>query len=331
MHSAAIGAEIDIETNRVFEFANGTGGNACSSATLFGYTVYCGNSYTIYDNSAGGTLFSAGQFVGLTTDATPRCKVLITPGYIAAASDAANVAITDADGHFDTDNVEAALNQIIDDLALITATHGANMIGFQDSGNKTTAATVDAALDALFVEGCSAQGEVVLIPPDFVLAANGAPLAVYSAANDGTAGLYCDGTKALAVRWNNTGGTTATLAATIKIPTDMDVTVAPIFRVKCAKTGATADDNPVFAVGVYAQTTDALYDAGSNLGANTAAVAGDAIAKTVQLVSTSAASALPDNTSSITVTINPAAADLATDDLLLFNVVMVYTRKLRTS
>jgi hypothetical protein len=30
-------------------------------------------------------------------------------------------------------------------------------------------------------------------------------------------------------------------------------------------------------------------------------------------------------------TVNPAAADLATDDLLIFAVIMKYTRKLRTS
>lgn len=150
LHAAAIGAQIEIETDRVFEFANGTAGDACSSATLYGYTVYCGNSYTVYDNDAGGTLFSAGQFVGLTSDSTPRVKVKITPGYIAASTLAASVVVTDAHNHFDTDTVEAALNQIVDDLALTTATHGANMIGFEDSGSKTTSATVDAALDEIY-------------------------------------------------------------------------------------------------------------------------------------------------------------------------------------
>lgn len=82
-HSAAVGAAIIIETNGVYLFDNGTAGNACTAATLHGYTVYCGNSYTIYDNSGGGTLFSAGQYMGL--DADGKVKVKITPGYIAAA------------------------------------------------------------------------------------------------------------------------------------------------------------------------------------------------------------------------------------------------------
>lgn len=82
-HAAAVGASIAIETNGVYVFENGAGGNACTAATLHGYTVYCGNSYTVYDNSAGGTLFSAGQFMGLNADG--RVKVMITPGFIAAA------------------------------------------------------------------------------------------------------------------------------------------------------------------------------------------------------------------------------------------------------
>jgi len=81
--NAAPGAAIIIETNGVYLFDNGTAGNACTAATLHGYTVYCGNSYTIYDNSGGGTLFSAGQYMGL--DADGKVKVKITPGYIAAA------------------------------------------------------------------------------------------------------------------------------------------------------------------------------------------------------------------------------------------------------
>lgn len=82
-HSAAIGASIIIETNGVYVFENGTAGDACTAATLHGYTVYCFNSYTVYDNSAGGTLFSAGQYMGLNADG--KVKVKITPGFIAAA------------------------------------------------------------------------------------------------------------------------------------------------------------------------------------------------------------------------------------------------------
>lgn len=82
-HSAAPDAVVQIETDRVFVFENGTAGDACSDATLYGYTVYCGNSYTVFNNSAGGTLFSAGQFMGL--DADGKVKIHVTPGFIAAA------------------------------------------------------------------------------------------------------------------------------------------------------------------------------------------------------------------------------------------------------
>lgn len=93
-HSAAVGAAIIIETNGVYLFENGSGGNACTAATLHGYTVYCGNSYTIYDNSAGGTLFSAGQYMGI--DADGKVKVKITPGYIVAAD--TDIALLQASG-----------------------------------------------------------------------------------------------------------------------------------------------------------------------------------------------------------------------------------------
>jgi hypothetical protein len=94
-----------------------------------------------------------------------------------ATNGASKIGVQDSANNFTATTVETVLKEIFEDLAAVTATNGANMIGFQDSGNKTTAATVDEVLDALLVEGTSTLGEVVMMPQDFVLAADGAPLA----------------------------------------------------------------------------------------------------------------------------------------------------------
>lgn len=154
--------------------------------------------------------------------------------------------------------------------------------------------------------------------------ADGTALAKYSAANDGTVGIYGDGTKALGLRWNNTAGSTDTVATTFKVPSDCDLTVAPVVKIKCAKVGATAADLPPFIVGMYAQTEAALYDAGSDLGVTTGAMA-DLATKTVQLVS-GTMTVFPAVASGMTLTINPTAAELATDDVIVFDAWIEYTR-----
>jgi hypothetical protein len=335
---AAAAADVEVEYG-VFNWANSAGADEIAADDV-GKLCYAVDNQTVALTSNGGTRQMAGLISGFYDSKvevwnSPLVPVfydtLTTLASTANAEGASLIGIEDAATNFTATNVEAALAEIIADYAATTATNGANKIGFQDSGNKTANTTVDAVLDELLVDGTSANGEIVLEPTDFVLFANGAPLAVYSAANDGSCGLYSDGTNAVGIRWNNTGATTVTVAAKFKTPTDMDLTVAPTYYVKCAKTGATAVDNPVIAVGVFAQTEAALYDAGADLGANTGAVAGDAIAKTVQLVNTGAATVLPSVGSSYTLTVNPAAADLATDDLIVFEVIVKYTRKLRTA
>jgi hypothetical protein len=325
-HYAAAGAYLMIETDRQYLFANATAGDACSAATPIGWTVYAYDDHTIADNDAGGTRAKAGIFLGMEGT---KVKVHITPSSVTAATAATDVTISDSGNYFDTDTVEAALQQVIADLALTTATHGANMIGYQDSGNKTAAATADAALDEIYVDALTASAQHDIPIGAFVLAADGAPLAVWSAANDGTCGTYCDGTKALGIRWNNTAATCVAVAAQLKVPADLNTAVAPTIKIKCAKIGATAGDTPTITVGCYAQTEAAAYDAGADLGSATAAMANPA-SKTLQLMSATL-SVMPDVASGITITLLPEAAELATDDLLITHVWLEYTRKMRTA
>ena len=112
-------------------------------------------------------------------------------------------------------------------------------------------------------------------------------------------------------------------------PTDCDLTVAPVVKIKCAKIGATAGDIPVITCGLYAQTDGALYDAGANLGSATGAMTNPA-SKTLQLLSATC-TVFPAVAAGMTLTLNPVVAQLQTDDLLITHVWIEYKRKLRTS
>lgn len=342
---AAGAADVEIECG-IFEWGNSGGGDVIAADDI-GKLCYAVDDQTVALTSNGGTRPIAGIIVDFKASvyggtpvpwvwSNPVVPVfydtLTTLASTANAEGASLIGIEDSANYFAAATVEAALAEIIADFAATTATNGANKIGFQDSGNKTAETTVDGVLDALLVDATSTLGEIVLMPKDFVLGANGAPPLVYAADNVGTVGLYCDGTKAFGLRWNNAGGGASDLvASSFKVPTDMDLTVAPTVYVKAAKVGNTLADAVTFSVGVYAQTEAALYDAGANLGATTGAMTGDAATKTVQLVNTGAITALPSAASSCTVTIKPTPAVLTTDDVIVFAVIVKYTRKLRTA
>jgi hypothetical protein len=73
-----------VHTDRIFTFANGTAGNACSEATALWAEVFAYDDHTVYDNSAGGTLVRAGYFAGMEPDG--RVRVFVYPGAIASAT-----------------------------------------------------------------------------------------------------------------------------------------------------------------------------------------------------------------------------------------------------
>lgn len=165
--------------------------------------------------------------------------------------------------------------------------------------------------------------KTIRLPVTAFTKADGTVLAKYAADDAGTVGIYGDGTTVLGLRWNNTAGATDTVATSFGVPADCDVTVAPTIKLRCAKVGATAADIPAITVGMYAQTDGALYDAGANLGVSLDALANPAT-KTVQLAS-KAMSVFPGLTSSCTLTINPPAAQMTTDDLIVSSVEIEYT------
>lgn len=131
-----------VETDRIFEFTNGSGGDACSEATKLFSVVYMGDDHTIYDNSAGGTLQPAGRFVGMSEDGKVRVYVGMA-NLGDALADAVDVAIADAGLFTSESDVEGALQEIYQDLK-------------------------------------TAQAQVYIPIGAFTLAANGAPLIVFN-------------------------------------------------------------------------------------------------------------------------------------------------------
>lgn len=289
-HDAEIGAVVTVETNRVYRYTNGTAGNACSAATPIGASVYCGDDNTIYDNSAGGTLVQAGIFEGLDSDGLVLLRV--HPFRVINKTNAVDIAVADTGSFTAQTEVEGALAEIYQDL-------------------KSAIARID--LDVM------AMTKV-----------DGTALAKYSAANDGTVGVYGDGTKVIGLRWNNTAGATDTVAKTFAVPDDCDLTVAPVIKITSAKVGATIGDATTFVCGLYAQTPAVAFDAGANLGVTTGAMTGDAASKTVQQVN-GTCTVFPGLTSRMTLTVNPTAAKLGTDDVIVTAIEVIYKRKLRTS
>ena len=211
---------------------------------------------------------------------------------------------------------------------------GANIVGYDDSGNKTASATVADALDEIYVHLTSAHARKEIPLGEFILMATGAPLAAWATnANNGLAGVWCDSAtvpKAKGIAWNPTASVCSTLVASIMPPADCDLTQPIYLKIKASKIGATLADAVTFVVGVFVQTDAALYDAGTTLGGTSGAMTGNAATKTVQLVSTTL-TAWASSAVGLTLAIMPTAAKLTTDTLILHDVWIEYTRKLATS
>jgi hypothetical protein len=325
----------------IFNWANG---GASIDANDVGKLCYCADDQTVQLTSGGDTLQIAGMIVDFKAPSyggTSVPYVWMSPvvpvfydlltilASTANGEGASLIGMDDAGNYFDTDNVEAALQQIIADLAAVTATHGANMIGFQDSGNKTIAATVDAALDALFVEGTSTLG-VVDLPLSSFADADG-DFAKF--ANAGADGLTITDAKAMCLRFNNAANPPKMIGG-FNIPYDCDVTANIDLKFLVSKVGATnnAGNTTTITVEAFNQVDGLLADADLDYGGATDAVVPDAASKTLDtLTRTLALANLPVAGSRVSLTIKPTDGTLDTDDFCIHQIKAVYTRKLRTS
>lgn len=213
---------------------------------------------------------------------------------------------------------------------------GANLIGYQDSGNKTAAATVDAALDEIYVDLTSSYC-VVDIPFDASwYEVDGTALAAFANGASNTPGLALNDSKAAGIRWNNAAAPDP-ICKVIGVPYDLDQTADVIATVVASKSGNTLADATTFDIGVFNNVSGALADADDNYGGTTAAMTGDAAAKTIQKVDLTLALAnLPDPDAAagpvgMTITVQPTDGTIGTDDVTVHFLRLRYKRKLRTS
>jgi hypothetical protein len=112
-HQASASAECEVETDRVFLFANATGGDACSAATPVGWSVYMYDDHTVADNSNSGARKKAGIFLGMQGT---KVKVWVHPGRVLASTDADEIAIADTGNFTAATEVETALQEIYQHL-----------------------------------------------------------------------------------------------------------------------------------------------------------------------------------------------------------------------
>lgn len=185
------------------------------------------------------------------------------------------------------------------------------------------------AFQELYTSAQSAQG-VIDLPPTAWCLATGGPLAAFADGASAVPGLDLTASEALSIRWNN-NATLDAVATSFSVPPDMDITVNASAVIQAAKIGATAGDLPTFVVGAFNQVVGALYDADANFGGTSAAMT-NAATKTVQSVARTLALAdLAAYPARVTLTLKPTDGTLGTDDLVVFGVRVLYTKKLLTS
>jgi hypothetical protein len=73
--AATAGQRMVVESDRIYTFANGSGGDAFSEASLIGAPAYAFDDHTVYDNSNAGVLQACGTFEGMEPDGKVRVKL----------------------------------------------------------------------------------------------------------------------------------------------------------------------------------------------------------------------------------------------------------------
>lgn len=176
--------------------------------------------------------------------------------------------------------------------------------------------------------GQNSTGRIVLNPTGALDIATGALLAVFADGASTTPGTQFTDSKTAGVRWNN-HATPGAIAENFSIPLDLDPSKPLLFKARVSKVGATVGDATKLTVGAFFHVPGALHDADVDFGGDSSAIAAPAAAsKTLQDVSlTFAAADLTAAPSGVCVTIKPKAGTLGTDDLILHEAWLEYSRK----
>jgi hypothetical protein len=308
----------------------------------FGHIVYAGNDQDITATKSTNPI--AGICLGVHS--SQGVLTLIHAGInrgLQALSDLSSIAngfgssllgVEDAAGNFTGANVEAVLAEIMTLFAGVTGSTGANLLGYDDSGSKTSAATTADALDEIYVDTLSSKCTIDIPFDGSWYEVDGTALAAFADGASNTPGLALDNSEAAGIRWNNAANPDP-ICKTIPVPYDLDESVDVVATVVASKSGATVGDATTFDIGAFNNVVGALSDADADYGGTSSAMTGDATAKTIQGVTLTLALANlpnPDSAASaITVTIQPTDGTIGTDDVTTHFLRLTYTRKLRAS
>lgn len=190
--------------------------------------------------------------------------------------------------------------------------------------------TAQTQLAALEVDAVTANA-IMPIPLTSFVDADGDPLAKFVSAGSPTFGFNLADSEAMNLRWNN-DATPGTALCQISMPPDLDDAAAAQLEFLCSKSGATVGDATTLTVTAFIIGAGDLHDGDTNCGGVTDALVGNATAKTTKkLTLTIAAADIQPGARSMTFTVTPTAGLLGTDDLMIHDVRLRYTRKVQTS
>jgi len=165
------------------------------------------------------------------------------------------------------------------------------------------------------------------IPITSFLDPDGDPLVKFADGASAVPGWNLADSEAFGLRWNNNATFNAVLAQK-GLPSDLD-TQRPLYvDLLVSKTGATVGDATTFTLTAFLSALGALHDADANAGSVSAAIVGNAAAKTIQAVRfTIAAADVPEGAASMTLTLKPTDGTLGTDDVIVHSVKLRGYRK----
>ena len=264
----------------------GTVEMVAAEAFALGATLYGAAAGKVQDTSSGSAIGIALEAAGAAGDV-----VEVLPFHVLSTT-AATVSIADAGGFTATVTVEAALQEIYQDVLSAKRIINLPIFGWQGTAGVALAA---------FADGASA------VPG------------------------YCVTTEGYGIRWNNHAAP-ANIIQPVVLPADFNEAANVVLNILAAKVGATIGDAVTFTIEAFNNVVGALYDADADFGGASSAMTGDAVSKTVQHETRTLALAnLTAYPAVMQLTLKPTGGTLGTDDVIVFGTWLEYTRKILTS
>lgn len=196
----------------------------------------------------------------------------------------------------------------------------AGTVSVADSGEFTTAETVEGALAEIYQDIATAQA-IIQIPLSSLTLEDGTALTKFADGDSATPGFNQVSNKEVVLRWNNHASPTKVAAFGIALPPDLNPGANVVIHWRAKMSGAT--DTPVLEHECYLGAgdtdcagTDDEIDGAATLTEYTAAIAHADVG------------GAPEE---LTLIFGPKASELGTDDLLVYSCWIEYTRQTLTA